>query len=90
MMNKSLFAIFILSISGCAITEKEVDIAVSEVPENIIEAAKVAVNGIVIESAEIEYEDGQEIYELEGKSSGREYEIEISKSGEILEVEEKK
>ena len=66
----------------------EVEIPLSEVPANVLAAARAAVPGIVFEEAERETEDGRIVYELEGEANGKEYEIEVSADGTVLEVEE--
>ncbi len=78
----------LLLISACTLLESERVIPLSEVPQEILAAAQQAVPGIQIEEAEIEMENGQQVYELSGIAAGQEYEIEISGTGEILEVEE--
>ncbi len=77
-----------LATTGCALFEKEQDIPLSEVPPAVMAAAQQAVPGIEIEEAQLETEDGQQVYELSGTAGDKEYEIEISGTGEILEVEE--
>jgi uncharacterized membrane protein YkoI len=69
-----------------ATTERS--IAVADLPANIRAAAEKAVPGIVIEEAEVETENGVDVYEVEGGANGKEYEIEIGSSGEVLEIEE--
>ena len=65
------------------------EIALSEVPAVVVEAATKAVPGFEASAAEVEREWGRRIYELKGVSSvdGIHYEIEISKEGEVLEIE---
>ena len=76
---------------GCASTEcefeDEKEIALSQVPEKAVQAAQNAVEGIVLTEAEVETEDGREVYELEGMADGIEYEIEVTADGSVLEVE---
>lgn len=69
--------------------ENEVEIALSEVPKAVQEAAKGAVPGLTLgNEAEVEEENGVKVYEIEGTASGKEYEIEVSADGKVLEVEE--
>mgnify|MGYP001820160146 FL=1 len=80
-------------LSGCATKEEwsedEKEIALSEVPAPVMTAAEGAVEGFVPEEAEVETEDGQMVYEIEGKAAdGKKYEIEVSADGNVLEVEE--
>ena len=72
--------------ASIACADEEIDL--SEVPTAAMEAAMAAVEGIRITEAEVEVEDGQTVYELEGKANGVEYEIEVSADGKVLEVEE--
>lgn len=67
--------------------EKERDIPLSEVPEQVIAAAKAAVEGIILTDAEIEETRKGLIYEIEGYVGDTEYEIEITPEGEVIEVE---
>lgn len=82
--------------TGCSLYEngveddfgEEKEIALSELPDKVREAAEGAVDGIVLKEAEMEKEDGKWIYEVEGVADGKEYEIEITPEGKILEIEE--
>lgn len=76
------------ALTGCAGLESETEIPLSEVPDAALAAAQAEVPGFEVTEAEIEEEDGQKVYELEGTANGKEYEIEVSGTGEILEVEE--
>ncbi len=67
--------------------EHEEEIPLSDVPDLVMNAAELAVPGIVIEEAERETENGATIYCLEGEADGLEYEIEVSADGAVLETE---
>jgi len=77
---------------GCAslddLFEKEKEVPLSEVPQEALKAAQGAVDGITIAEAEMEKEDGQTLYILEGTAVGKEYEIEVTPEGKVLEIEE--
>ena len=77
---------------GCesleSVFEKEKEIPLSQVPQPAMEAAESAVDGITLTEAEMEKEDGQTVYVLEGKADGKEYEIEVTADGKVREVEE--
>ena len=77
---------------GCesleSVFEKEKEIPLSQVPQPVMEAAERAVDGITLTEAEMEKEDGQTVYILEGKADGKEYEIEVTADGKVREVEE--
>jgi hypothetical protein len=68
--------------------EKEEEIALSEVPEKVVQAAQNAVPGIRLTEAEVERTREGLVYELEGTLAGKSYEIEVSADGKVLEVEE--
>jgi uncharacterized protein YcfL len=78
-------------ILGCASLESmfddEKEIPLSQVPAAAMEAAENAVENITITEAEVEEEDGQMVYELEGIADGVEYEIEVTADGKVLEIE---
>ena len=82
----------VFGLVGCGtieeLFESEESVPLSEVPAPALNAAKAAVKGIVLTEAEVEKEDGQIVYELEGKANGKEYEIEVTAEGKVLEVEE--
>ena len=75
-----------LLVGSSAWADKEIPL--SEVPDVVMQAAMAAVDGIKFKEAEVEEEDGQTVYELEGKANGVEYEVEVSADGKVLEVEE--
>jgi hypothetical protein len=81
-----------ICILGCAslesMFEDEKEIPLSQVPPAAIEAAENAVENISLTEAEVEEEDGQMIYDLEGIADGIEYEIEVTADGKVLEVEQ--
>ena len=82
----------VLVLAGCCCfrtnVENEEEIPLSQVPLKVRQAAEGAVEGIVLTEAEVEVEDGQKVYELEGVAGGKEYEIEVTADGKVLEVEE--
>lgn len=75
-----------LLISPCAIC-KDQDVALSDLPVAVVQAAEAAVAGLKVSSAEVETEDGETIYELEGTANGTEYEVEVTADGRVLEIE---
>ena len=87
-MKRSVLAIFIaLGLSGCAATDDDIEVSASQVPANVMEAARNAVIGMRIVSIEKEIEDGKVVYEFDGFRKGLAYEIDISEQGEVLEIE---
>jgi hypothetical protein len=82
----------VICLTACATYNErrtgERSIAIADLPANIRDAAEKAVPGIVLEEAEVETENGVDVYEVEGSASGKEYEIEIDSSGKVLEIEE--
>jgi len=85
-------AVLLIALAGCASMREcmngEKSIPLSEVPAAARDAATAAVEGIVLTEAEVEKEDGQLVYELEGKVGEKEYEIEVTADGKVLEIEE--
>jgi len=87
--------LFLAFLVGCncpneAGTDCEKEIALSEVPEPVLAAAKAAVPGITLCEAEVEVEDGKTTYEVEGTANGKEYEIEVTPEGKVIKTEEDK
>ncbi len=68
---------------------EEQDIALQDVPQNVIEAANFMVKGIKIEEAELEKEGAYSEYELEGIANGQKYEMEVvlDKNNNIVKIE---
>ena len=62
------------------------DIPISEVPAAAIDAAKGAVEGIELKSAEVKVKDGRTIYEIDGKAAGVNHEVKVTADGEVLKV----
>lgn len=65
----------------------EIDIPVSEVPEEVIKAVKSKYPDFKLEEAEIESSQPLS-YEIEGKSGGNDIEIEINSDGSELEIKQ--
>lgn len=65
----------------------EEEIALSEVPAKVLEAARKAVPGIKLTEAEVEKTSDGLVYELEGTKDGKEYEIKVSAAGKVLKTE---
>ncbi|MHC4598761.1 MAG: PepSY domain-containing protein [Planctomycetota bacterium] len=72
-----------LALAGC----DEEEVALTEVPDKALEAAKEAVPGIQLTEAEVEETSGGMVFEVEGTLDGVEYEIRISADGKVLGVE---
>ena len=68
--------------------EYEMDVPLELVPDVVLEAARGAVDGIVLTEASIELESDGLFFELEGSVGGREYEIEVTPDGDVIEVED--
>ena len=91
-MTRPLISVLTLALlAGCQSTggsSDDTDISLAEVPPIVIAAGQQAVPGIRFSEADLETEDGQQVYELEGTRDGVDYEIEITPEGKVLEVEE--
>ena len=72
-------------LAACAMWEED-DIAVSEVPAAAIDAARGAVDGLEIKSAELKEKDGRTFYEIDGKANGVKHEVKVTADGEVLKV----
>lgn len=87
-----VIALALICLVGCesleSMFEKEKEVPLSEVPQAALTAAEGAVEGITLTEAEMEEEDGQTVYVVEGEAAGKEYEIEVTADGKVLEVEE--
>lgn len=86
-----LGAIVLAGLTACATMqddeEDEREIPLSEVPQAVQDAAKAAVPGIVLSEAEVETEDGKQVFCVFGIANGQEYEVEATPEGKVLEVE---
>jgi hypothetical protein len=87
-----VIGLVLVCLVGCesleSVFEKEKEVPLSQVPEQVVAAAESAVEGITLTEAEMEEKDGQTVYELEGTANGKEYEIEVTADGKVLDVEE--
>lgn len=78
----------ITTLIACSEKESDDDIALSEVPANIISIVQNTLPGISLTEAEKEVKKDTVIYQLEGKLiNGKEYEIKIAEDGTIIEIE---
>ena len=75
----------IMGLAACAMWEED-DIAISEVPAAAIDAARGAVDGLEIKSAELKNKDGRTFYEIDGKANGVKHEVKVTADGEVLKV----
>lgn len=74
-----------LSLSACALWQED-DIPVSQLPPAAADAARGAVAGIELKSAEMKDRNGQTVYEIDGKANGVKHEVLVSANGEVLKV----
>ena len=88
-LKKSAFIILAAStLLACSNKSDEIEIAVTDVPANIISTVQNALPGITLDEAEKEIKNDQVVYELEGKLiNGKEYEIKIAEDGTIIKIE---
>jgi uncharacterized membrane protein YkoI len=75
-----------LGIAG-AYAEREVKVALKDVPEAVRATIEKAAGGARIAEITREVEDGETIFEAEFVKDGKEIEIEVSESGKLLETE---
>lgn len=64
------------------------DVALDQVPAQVMAAVNGRLPGILIAEAEVALENDIMIYEIEGDVGGKEYEVEVTSDGNILKVEE--
>ncbi len=74
-------------LQACSFIEHEEEVALGDVPDNVISTALQALPGLQLYGAELEKENGEWRYELTGKVDDTSYELEISPAGELLELE---
>lgn len=67
--------------------ESEEQVSLDAVPAAVLAAARAAVPGITLSSAEREVERGQTHYCVHGTAAGEFVEVEVSPSGDVLEIE---
>lgn len=75
-----------IGLAACAGLTEDDEIAISEVPAAAIDAAKSAVDGLEIKSAEAKSKAGRTIYEIDGKANGVKHEVKVTADGEVLKV----
>lgn len=100
-MKRTLYFALLLALTftfGCACSkeskckadkdkEEGKEIPISQVPQAAMDAVQHAAPGIDFTEAEVEEENGQTVYTVEGKaSSGKEWKIEVTADGKILEL----
>ena len=84
MVSMLVFGGVLINSAVLCAEEDEENIALSEVPEVVKNAALDAVEGIELFKAELEKKASGEIYELEGKVNGKVYEIKIKPDGTVI------
>ncbi len=85
---KTFIGCALLVAGATASGDDETPIPLADVPAAALNAAKNAVPGIELTSAEMETERGQTLYELEGSVGDATWEVEGTPTGEVLEIEE--
>jgi len=68
--------------------DEEIEVAVDQLPQAVTDAVVQAVPGGTIVEAEMETEDGQNVYDVEVEVGGKEFGVEVTEDGTVLEVEE--
>jgi uncharacterized membrane protein YkoI len=89
--RKILLLLFFTTNALCCIATAawiEKELALSEVPSNILAAATNAVSQIELEEASLIGEGVEAVYELEGVVDGTPFEIYVTPDGEILKVDQ--
>ncbi len=83
----SMIILFGITMSANISAYQEIDIELSDVPANVIQAAKNAKPGIKLTEAERINDDGKVRYELEGNLIKEQFEFLISEEGILIEME---
>lgn len=83
----SMIILFSITMSANISAYQEIDIELSDVPANVIQAAKNAKPGIKLTEAERINDDGKVRYELEGNLVKEQFEFLISEEGILIEME---
>ena len=71
-----------------SLSQDEGEIALSGLPPAVVNATIEAKPGATIVGAELEQDDGVEMYEVTVEQGGTSYEIDVTPAGVVLEVEE--
>jgi uncharacterized membrane protein YkoI len=77
--------------SGCSQATTDIEtgtVALDHIPAAVMEVARKELPGVKFEHALKFKQDGEDVYEIKGKTSaGKRCEIEVSASGKVLEIE---
>ena len=86
-LGMTLCLLGIFSCCGCsdAMGERKTPIALENVPSEILKIAQSKFPDVAFDSAFMETENGQSVFELKGKSkTGKIFEVEVTKDGKLL------
>ena len=83
-----IFAVVIITLTGCKKEEKEEAVSVKDLPQAVVDAVKAKYPDAEIEEAEKDVEDGSTVYDIEIILDGKEIEIEVTPEGKILEEDD--
>jgi len=76
-----------VALTACFDDSSEVDIALSDVPKNVVTIVQNTLPGIRLTDAEKEVKDDAVIYELEGQLiNGKAYKMKIAEDGTIIKI----
>lgn len=80
-----LIGLFFLSAGSADAQELKEGIPLSQVPENVLNAAQNEISGIkLLDATKIIQEDGQTIYIIDGALGQKSYEVKVSAQGNVL------
>ena len=74
-----------LGVSACALWQED-EIPIAQLPPAAADAARGAVPGFELKSAEAKDRDGRTVYEIDGKANGVKHEVLVSANGEVIKV----
>lgn len=87
-MTRVLAAAASVALLSVSLASANTDIALEDVPENILDTAIRTAPGVTFDRVSIEEENGILIYEFEAKDhDGRHIEIDVTEDGELEEIE---
>ena len=87
-MTRALAAAASIALLSASFASANTDIAIEDVPENILDTAIRTAPGVTFDRVSIEVENGVSIYEFEAKDhDGRHIEIDVTEDGELEEIE---
>ncbi|WP_428408899.1 PepSY domain-containing protein [Hyphococcus sp.] len=84
-MKRALAAAASIALMSASLASANTDIAIDDVPENVLDTAIRTAPGVTFDRVSIEEENGVLVYEFEATDhAGRHIEIDVAEDGELL------